>query len=448
MFDALSDKLQEVFRNLRGLGKITESNIADALRQVRLALLEADVNYQVVRDFIQKVKEKSLGMKVIQSVQPGQQIIKVIHDEMVALLGGHSSTLDLQGNPAVIMLIGLHGSGKTTSAAKLARYLTREGRAPLLVAADVYRPAAIDQLESLGRQVGVPVVFRRDTQDVLRIAQDALDKAKELGRNVLIVDTAGRLHIDEELIAELQRLRDFFKPSETLLVLDAATGQEAVNVARRFNETVGITGAILTKLDGDARGGAALSFRVVVDRPIKFAGVGEKVDDFELFDPERMTNRILGMGDVVAFVEKAAEMVDEEEARRLEEKMRKGQFTLEDFLVQLRQMRKLGSLETILGMLPGGNQMLGKIDVRRSERELRRMEGIICAMTPEERRNPRILNARRRQRIARGSGVTVAEVNNLLNRFAQMQKMMKKVNKLQKLLGRAGGRLPPGLFPF
>jgi signal recognition particle subunit SRP54 len=461
MFETLSGKLQNVFRNLRGLGRITEANVADALREVRLALLEADVNFQVARDFIEAVKQKALGQAVIQSIQPGQQIIKIIHDELVALLGAETAGLRLEGAPASLMLVGLHGSGKTTTCGKLARWLQKQGAAPLLVAADVYRPAAMDQLATLGRQLDLPVFVKPGETDVLRLAREAREAAAARQRNVLLFDTAGRLHIDEPLVQELVRLRDLVQPSEILLVLDAATGQEAVNVATHFHQALGITGAVLTKLDGDARGGAALSFRAVVGRPIKFMGVGEKLEDLEPFHPERMAQRILGMGDVVSLVEKAAEAVDQEEARRLEEKMRKGQFTLEDFLAQLRQMRKLGPLESLVGLLPGGAEALKGADLSRGEKEFRRMEGIICAMTPAERRNPNLLNARRRLRIANGSGVKVSEVNNLLNRFHQMQQMMKKMGKFQKMLARMGGGagglgglggpggsggLPPGMF--
>ncbi len=446
MFDSLSVKLQNVFRNLRGLGRISESNVADALRDVRMALLDADVNFKVARDFVERVKTKAIGEQVIQSIQPGQQIIKLIHDELVELLGSENTGLDLGGSPACLLMVGLHGSGKTTSSGKLARLLQKQGRAPLLVAADVYRPAAMDQLETLGRQLELPVFVQRGETDVSRIAREALTFAAANQRNVLIFDTAGRLQIDEPLVQELVRLRDVVQPREILLVLDAATGQEAVNVATHFDQALHITGAILTKLDGDARGGAALSFRSVVGKPIKFMGVGEKLEDFEPFHPERMAQRILGMGDVVSLVEKAAEAVDADEAKRLEERMRKGQFTLDDFLVQLRQMRSMGPLENLVGMLPGGGDMLKGADLSKSEKDFRRMEGMICAMTPLERRNPQILNARRRLRIAGGSGVKVSELNNLLQRFGQMQQMMKKMGKFQKMLGRMGGAPPPGLF--
>src|SRR5215469_16883745 len=443
MFDSLSSKLQNAFRNLRGLGKISETNVSDSLREVRLALLEADVNFKVARDFIERVKSKSIGAEVVQSIQPGQQIIKIIHDELVDLLGSQNASLNLNGNPSCILMVGLHGSGKTTSSGKLARLLHKQGRAPLLIAADVYRPAAMDQLETLGKQLEIPVFVKRGETDVLKIARGALDTAKANNRNVIIFDTAGRLQIDEPLVQELVRLRDLVKPQEILLVLDAATGQEAVNVAAHFDQALSITGSVLTKLDGDARGGAALSMKAVTGKAIKFAGVGEKLEDFEPFHPERMASRILGMGDVVSLVEKAAEAVSEEDARRLEEKMRKGEFTLEDFLDQLRAMKKLGSLESIVGMLPGGAEMLKQQgDLSKQEREFRRMEGIVCAMTLQERRSPQILNARRRQRIAKGSGVTVAEVNTMLNKFAQMQQMMKKMGKFQKMMARMGGAVP------
>src|SRR5215813_3541724 len=446
MFDSLSSKLQNAFRNLRGLGKISEENVGDALREVRLALLEADVNFKVARDFIERVKNKSIGQEVLLSIQPGQQIIKIIHDELVELLGSANAGLQLSGNPSCVLMVGLHGSGKTTSSAKLGRLLLKQGRTPLLVAADVYRPAAMDQLEKLGQQLQLPVFARKGETDVLKIARGALDFAKADNRNTLIFDTAGRLQIDEPLVQELVRLRDLVKPQETLLVLDAATGQEAVNVATHFDQALNSTGSILTKLDGDARGGAALSLKAVTGKPIKFAGVGEKLEDFEPFHPERMASRILGMGDVVSLVEKAADAVDLDEARKLEEKMRKGQFTLEDFLDQLRQMKRLGSLETIVGMLPGGSEMLKDTDLSKSEREFRRMEGIICAMTRKERSHPQILNARRRLRIAKGSGVPVSEVNNLLNRFNQMQEMMKKMGKFSKMMSRLGGA-SAGLLP-
>jgi len=443
MFDSLSSKLQNAFRNLRGLGKISESNVTDALREVRMALLEADVNFKVARDFIERVKTKAIGAEVIQSVQPGQQIIKIIHDELVDLLGSTNAGLNLSGSPSCILMVGLHGSGKTTSSGKLARLLQKQGRQPLLVAADVNRPAAMEQLETLGKQIEIPVFVKRGETDVLKIAREALDFAKASSRNVLIFDTAGRMQIDEPLVQELVRLRDLVKPQEILLVLDAATGQEAVNVATHFDQALQITGSILTKLDGDARGGAALSLKAVTGKPIKFGGMGEKLDEFEPFHPERMASRILGMGDVVSLVEKAAEAVDLDDAKRMEEKMRKGQFTLEDFLEQLRQMKKLGSLESIVGMLPGGAEMLKQQgDLSKQEKEFKHMEAMICGMTPKERQNPAILNAKRRVRIAKGSGVSVTELNTMLNKFGQMQQMMKKMGKFQKMMAKMGGGLP------
>lgn len=436
MFDALSGKLQQVFKNLRGMGKISDSNVADSLREVRMALLEADVNFKVAKEFIEEVRQKAIGQEVIQSIQPGQQIIKIIHDELVNLLGSAHSGLLLDASPSCILLCGLHGSGKTTSAGKLGRYLTRMGKKPLLVAADVYRPAAMDQLDTVGKQVGVPVWVEKGETDVLKIAAHALEHATTLGANVVIFDTAGRLQIDEPLVQELVRLRDLVKPREILLALDAATGQEAVNVASHFDQALNITGAILTKLDGDARGGAALSLCKVTGKPIKFAGTGEKLDAFEPFHPERMASRILGMGDVVSLVEKAAETVDQEAALRLEEKVRKGQFTLSDFREQLRQMRKLGPLENIVGMLPGGAGMLQGANLSRSEKEFIHMDALICSMTPLEREKPQVLNASRRKRIAKGAGVTVTELNNMLNKFGQLQQMMKKMGKFQKMMGK------------
>ena len=439
MFDSLSGKLQQAFKNLRGLGKISEDNVAGPLREVRLALLDADVNFKVAKGFIASVKEQALGEEVLSSVQPGQQIVKIIHDELITLLGDTNARLETGGNPSCLMMVGLHGAGKTTSSGKLARLLKKQGRQPLLVAADVYRPAAMDQLETLGEQVGVPVLALKGEKDVGKIARAALDEARAKACNVLIFDTAGRLQIDEELVQELVDLKSLVKPQEILLVLDAATGQEAVSVATHFDEALGITGAILTKLDGDARGGAALSFKSVTGKPIKFAGLGEKLDEFEAFHPERMASRILGMGDVVSLVEKAAEVIEEDEAKRMEEKMRKGEFTLEDFLEQMRAMKKMGPLENIVGMLPGGDEAIKGADLDKGQEELRRMEGLICAMTPTERRNPAILNASRRKRIAAGSGVKVSALNSMLNKFFQMQQMMKKMGKMQKMMAKMGG---------
>ncbi len=439
MFDSLTSKFQNVFRDLRGLGTISETNISESLRQVRLALLEADVHYKVAKDFVESVKSKALGAQVVQSIQPGQQMIKIISDELATLLGTENQSLALSGGSSCILMCGLHGSGKTTTSAKLARFLVKQGRLPLLVAADVYRPAAMEQLATLGAKIDVPVFVLKGETDVLKIAREALAYAAAHQRNTLIFDTAGRLQIDEPLVQELIRLRELIQPQETLLVLDAATGQEAVNVAVHFDKALQITGAILSKLDGDARGGAALSFRQVVGKPIKFMGVGEKVEDLELFHPERMAQRILGMGDVVSLVEKAIDKIDASKAMDLEEKMRKGQFTLDDFLSQLREMKKMGPLQDLVGLLPGGGEMLKNADLSKSEKEFKRMEGILCGMTFQERRTPQILNARRRQRIAKGSGVSVSEVNNLLKRFDDMKDMMRKMGKFQKMMSKMGG---------
>jgi signal recognition particle subunit SRP54 len=433
VFSQLSDKLQEIFKDLRGHGTISEANINDALRQVRLALLEADVHFQVAKDFIAKVKSKALGQEVLRSITPGQQIVKIFYDELTQLLGGDNEPLNLN-KPARIMMVGLHGAGKTTSAAKLALYLKKQGKSPLLIACDLQRPAAIDQLAQLADQIGVPVFRPKPGQhDVVKAGQESLDWAETQGGNVQIFDTAGRLEIDETLVNELERLRDALQPQEILLVCDAATGQQAVNVATHFHEALGLTGLVLTKLDGDARGGAALSMREVTHRPIKFAGVGEKIDQFEPFYPERLAGRILGMGDVVSLVERAAESIDEEEAARLEKKMRTASFDFNDFLSQFKMLRRMGPLENILGMLPGMGNMKGfSVD----EKQLSRIEAIVLSMTPGERKSPDILNARRRQRIARGSGTSVTEVNTLLQRFNQMRKLMKNAGQLKKMLAR------------
>ena len=432
MFSQLSDKLQEIFKDLRGHGTINELNIDAALREVRLALLEADVDFHVAKKFIARVKEKALGEAVLRSITPGQQIIKIFHDELTALLGGDVGPLRLE-NSTRILIVGLNGSGKTTSAAKLALSLKKQGHAPSLVACDLQRPAAIEQLATLGKQVGVAVYTPESGEkNVQRVVAAALGRARPPGApGVDIFDTAGRQEIDEALMRELRELKEFLQPQETLLVVDAATGQQAVSVATHFNEALEITGIILTKLDGDARGGAALSMREVTRRPIKFAGTGEKLDQFELFIPERLAGRILGMGDVVGLVERAAEAVDEEDAARMERRLRTASFDFNDFLAQFKMMRKMGPLENILGMLPGMSNVQGlSID----EKQLKRTEAIVLSMTSEERTRPDILNARRRQRIARGSGCTVTEVNDLLRRFDQMRKMMKSAGKMKKMM--------------
>ena len=433
MFSQLGDKLQDIFKDLRGHGTISEANVSEAMRQVRLALLEADVDYQVAKNFVARVKEKALGEEVLRSVTPGQQIVKIFHDELAALLGGDAEPLNL-AKPARILMVGLNGAGKTTSSAKLANYLRKQGRVPLLIASDLQRPAAIEQLATLGKQVGVPVYTPlSDEKDVRRSAAASLEWAAQQNGNVQIFDTAGRQEIDTALIEEIKRLKEFLQPQEVLLVADAATGQQAVSVATHFHEALGITGIVLTKLDGDARGGAALSMREVTQRPIKFAGVGEKLDQFEAFVPDRMAGRILGMGDIVGLVEKAAEAIDEEEAARMEEKLRTASFDFNDFLAQFKMMRKLGPLESIIGMLPGASNLKGmNID----EKQLKRTEAIVLSMTNEERKRPDILNARRRQRIARGSGSSVTEVNDLLQRFNQMRKLMKNAGKMKRMMAR------------
>jgi len=443
MFSQLADKLQGVFKDLRGHGKISEANVSDAMREVRMALLEADVDFNVAKGFIARVREKALGEEVLQSVTPGQQIVKIFHDELTGLLGGDAAPLNLD-KPARILMVGLNGAGKTTSSAKLARWLKKQGKSPLLIASDLHRPAAIDQLATLGKQIGVPVFIPDSGEtDVLRSAKKALEWAEQQGGNVQIFDTAGRQEIDAVLIGEIKKLKEFLQPQEVLLVADSATGQQAVSVATHFNEALQITGLVLTKLDGDARGGAALSMREVTKRPIKFAGVGEKLDQFEPFYPDRLAGRILGMGDVVSLVEKAAEAIDEEEAKRMEQKLRTANFDFNDFLAQFKMMRKLGPLENILGMLPGMGNLKGfSVD----EKQLKRVEAIVLSMTAQERQKPDILNARRRQRIARGSGTSVTEVNDLLQRFDQMRKLMKNAGKFKKLMARGAG--VPGMPKF
>ena len=447
MFPQLSDRLQEILKELRGHGTISESNIDAALRQVRLALLEADVDFHVAKKFIARVKDKVLGEAVLRSITPGQQIIKIFQDELTALLGGDAEPLRLE-NGTRILIVGLNGSGKTTSAAKLALFLKKQGYTPALVPCDLQRPAAIEQLAILGNQIGVPVytpaLGEKNAQRVAAASLQWMDRAafanqpsrkptasRDARARQAIFDTAGRQEIDDTLMDELKELKEFLQPQETLLVVDAATGQQAVSVATRFNDALEITGIILTKLDGDARGGAALSMREVTRRPMKFAGTGEKLDQFELFIPERLAGRILGMGDVVTLVEKAAEAVDQEEAARMERKLRTASFDFNDFLAQFRMMRKMGPLENILGMLPGVSNVQGfSID----EKQLKRTEAIVLSMTSEERTRPGILNARRRQRIARGSGCSVTEVNDLLRRFDQMRKMMKSAGKMKKMM--------------
>ena len=443
MFENLSAALQKTFRNLRGYGKLTEKNIRDALREVRLALLEADVNYRVARDFVRRVQEACLGEEVLSSVTPGQQVIKRVHDELVALLGGARKDFDLSGKPASVLLLGLHGSGKTTTAAKLARYWKKKGRRVLLVACDIRRPAAVEQLSLLARQVGVDIVTPRPGESVPELGARAAALAREGNYDIVIYDTGGRFQVDEELLEELRRLHEAVQPRNTVLVLDAAIGQESVDVAETFHNAVGLTGLILTKLDGDARGGAALSVHAVTGVPVLMTGVGEKMEDLEPFHPDRMASRILGMGDVVSLVEKAQEVVDAEEARRLQEKILSDGLNLEDFLRQIRMMKKLGSFAGVLEMLPGN--ALGKLDEKKrralaqaSEAEMKKFEAIILSMTPWERRNPKRINRSRRLRIAAGSGCKLADVNRLLKRFEEAAKMGKQFKKMEKRLLRLG----------
>jgi len=429
MLEQLSQNLEGIFKKLRGQGKLSEANISDAMREVRRALLEADVNYKVVRTFINSVKEKTLGSEVLRSITPGQQIVKIIHEELIVLLGEKTVDLELSGNPAIILLVGLQGSGKTTTAAKLARNLRKSGRQPLLVACDVYRPAAITQLQVLGKQLDIPVYADEGNLDVVQIAQAAIRESVRYPANVVIVDTAGRLHVDSDMMDEVKRLQQALKPAETLFVADAMTGQDAVNAAGTFAETVDLTGVILTKLDGDARGGAALSVREVTGKPIKYIGVGEHLDKLEIFHPDRMAGRILGMGDIVSLVEKAQQDIDVEEAAKLEEKMLKNTFDLEDFKQQLKQLKSMGPLGDLLSMIPGAK---GIKDVDIDEKRLTRIEAIINSMTLVERHRPQILDGSRRKRIARGSGTKVQDVNQLMKQFQSMRKMMKKFGKMNK----------------
>ncbi len=439
MFENLSERLDKVFKKLKGYGKLSEENIQQALREVRLALLEADVNYKVVKDFIARIKERAIGQEVMESLTPAQQVIKIVHEELIKLLGEKGKGLNLAGKqPAVILLVGLQGSGKTTTAAKLAKWLKKRGRRPYLVPADISRPAAIEQLQTLGKQVKVEVHPTQPGIPVKDIGLQAVSKADLMHLDTVIVDTAGRLHVDEALMKELKELKTALEPQETLLVADAMTGQDAVNIAQKFHEEIGITGVILTKLEGDARGGAALSIQSVIGKPIKFIGIGEKLDELELFHPDRMANRILGMGDVLSLIEKAQETIDQKKALELKKKLEHDEFTLEDFRDQLRQIRKMGSLEQILSMIPGFNKMNKQLKgMMPDEKELIQIEAIINSMTPEERKNYQIINASRRRRIAKGSGTTVQDVNRLLKNYAQMHKMLKKMkkNKFKALRG-------------
>lgn len=425
-FEGLSSKFQNIARKFKGKTRIIESDLKEMLREVKLALLEADVNYKIVKEFIATIQEKALGQDVLKSLTPGQQVIKIVKDELVELLGGTDARINISPNPpTIIMMVGLQGSGKTTTAAKLANILRKDGKKPLLVACDVYRPAAIKQLQVLGAQLNIPVYANENSQDVVKISKQAIEQAISKLNDVIIIDTAGRLQIDEVLMEELKNLKSAVKPHEILLVVDSMTGQEAVNVAESFKDAVGIDGIILTKLDGDTRGGAALSVKKVTGRPIKYIATGEKMNDIEQFHPDRMASRILGMGDVLSIIEKAEEAITEEEAEKLEAQLRKNKFDLDDYLTQLRQIKKMGSFSSILKMIPGlGSKMK---DIQVDDKEFLRIESMICSMTKEERRNPKILNGQRRLRIAKGSGTTVEQLNKFMKSFEMTQKMMKQM---------------------
>jgi signal recognition particle subunit SRP54 len=441
MFDELSEKLDAVFTRLRGRGVLSDSDIKEGLREIRRVLLEADVSFQLTREFLERVEKRAIGVSALKTVSPGQQLVKIVHDELATMLGERREELRMSSvPPTVVLVVGLQGSGKTTTAAKLARKLKSEGRPTRLIAADVYRPAAIDQLQTLGQQIDIPVYLERDTSDVVRIARRGIDQAKRARDRVVIVDTAGRLQIDDEMMRELAKLKEALHPDEILLVADGMTGQDAVRIAKGFDDALGITGVVLTKMDGDARGGAALSIYGVTRKPIKFIGVGERVDALEDFHPERMAGRILQMGDVVTLVEKAQEAFDADEAKRLEKKVRKEGIDLQDFLGAMKQIQKLGPLEGLLGMLPGVNAKMLK-QAKVEPKRMKHLEAIVLSMTPEERKNPSIINGSRRARIAKGAGRPVSEVNKLLEQFREMQKVMKKVGQ-----GGMRGMMPPGML--
>ena len=435
MFNSLSEKLESAFKNIKGEGRISELNIANTLKEIRRALVDADVNYKIAKEFTDKVKEQALGSKVLLSVNPGQQMVKIVQDELTQLMGGTESEFNITGNPAIILVAGLQGSGKTTFSGKLANYLkTKKGKSPLLVAADIYRPAAIDQLEVLGGQIGVDVFAERENKDAVSIVQNAIKEAKSKNKNVIIIDTAGRLAVDEVMMKEVADIKAAINPQEILFVVDSMTGQDAVNTAAAFNERLDFSGVVLTKLDGDTRGGAALSIKYTVNKPIKFSSSGEKMDTLDVFYPERMAQRILGMGDIVSLVEKAQEQFDEAEAKKLEKKIRKNQFDFEDFKTQLQQIKKMGNLKDLMGMIPGVGKQIKDIDI--NDDAFKGIEAMINSMTMEERRNPDIMNPGRKLRIAKGSGKDIAELNQFLKQFEQMKDMMKMMNKMPM------GRMP------
>lgn len=432
MFENLNDKLERAFKVLKGQGQITEINVAETTKEIRKALLDADVNYKTAKDFTDRVKAKALGQNVLTSISPGQLLTKITHDELAELMGGQSAGINMSGNPTVVLMSGLQGSGKTTFSGKLANYIRKKGKRPLLVACDVYRPAAIDQLETLGKQLDIPVFSERESKDPVRIAQNAIAYAKQHGFTAVIVDTAGRLAIDEQMMDEIARVKKAINPQETLFVVDAMTGQDAVNTAKAFNERLNIDGVVLTKLDGDARGGAALSIRSVVDKPIKFIGTGEKMEALDEFHPDRMAGRILGMGDVVSLVERAQEQFDEKQARELSKKIAKDQFGFDDFLEQIGQIKKIGNMKDLMGMIPGVGKAIKNIDI--PDDAFKGIEAIIQSMTPAERKNPSIINGSRRARLAKGSGRGIEEVNRLMKQFEDMRKMMKMMGDKTKMM--------------
>lgn len=441
MFENLSDRLEKSFKLLKGEGRITEINVAETLKEVRRALLDADVNYKIAKNFTDKVKEIAMGQEVLKSIKPGQMMVKIVHDELVKLMGSEKVDINLKGNPTIILLAGLQGSGKTTFAAKLANYLkSKKGRQVMLVACDVYRPAAIEQLKVLGQGLEIPVYSEEENKNPVQIAQNAIRKAKVDNHNTIIVDTAGRLAIDEEMMKEIAGLKKSLDPHEILFVVDSMTGQDAVNTAKEFNDRLNFDGVVLTKLDGDTRGGAALSIREVVNKPIKFVGTGEKPDALDVFYPERMADRILGMGDIVSLVERAQEQIDVEEARRLQKKLAKDQFTFDDFLSQIQQIKKMGNMKDLVGMIPGMGKMMKDVDI--DDDAFKSIEAIIKSMTPAERSNPGLLNGTRRKRIATGSGTDIQEVNRLIKQFDETRKLMKLASGGQKNMRKIMGRMP------
>ncbi|GEM00746.1 signal recognition particle subunit SRP54 [Halolactibacillus halophilus] len=447
-FEGLADRLQSTIKKMTGKGKVSEQDVKEMAREVRLALLEADVNFKVVKDFVKKIKERAVGVEVMESLTPGQQVIKIVKEELTVLMGGEQSKIAVSERPpTVIMMVGLQGAGKTTTSGKLGNLLRKKhNRKPLLVACDVYRPAAVDQLETVGNQLGIPVFSQGTEKNPVDIANEAIEHAKQEHLDYVIIDTAGRLHVDENLMGELTQIKANINPDEIFLVVDAMTGQDAVNVAETFDQTLDITGVVLTKLDGDTRGGAALSIRAVTDKPIKFAGMGEKLDELEAFHPERMASRILGMGDVLSLIEKAQDNIDEKKAKELEQKMRSASFTFDDFLDQMDQVKSMGPLDELLGMLPGANKMKGLKNVQIDDKQLVHVEAIIQSMTKKERQDPSLMNASRKKRIAKGSGRPISEVNRLLKQFDEMKKMMKQMSGAQG--GKKGKKKKGPNFPF